>query len=64
MTGIIIKFTIGLFILLVLPALMFPPKEKNKKQIRLFINISCKIIGSAIIIFAGIDLIRFLMNFK
>jgi hypothetical protein len=62
MIGIIIKVILGLFIWFVLPQII-SNQGKRKKSIKLFINISCKIIGIAMILFAVIDSVKFLLNY-
>lgn len=62
MTGIIIKAVIGLFVWLALPP-MFLSKKKLKKYSR-FISVVCIGLGILILVFAGIDLIKFLLNIK
>lgn len=64
MTGIVIKFIIGLFVWLVLPALLIPKKGRNKKQIGTFIRITSKIVAFFVIIYASLDLIRYILNFR
>jgi len=63
MTGIIIKALIGLFIWLVLGQIICK-QFKLKKNIKIFINISCKIVGIAVVVFSSIDLIKLLLNFR
>jgi predicted permease len=63
MTGIIIKAILGLFVWLVLPNLFFKKGKKKKKTYRKFILIACAIIGVLILVFAGIDLIHYLLQF-
>jgi hypothetical protein len=61
-TGIIIKALLGLFIWLVLGQILCK-QLKLKKNTKTFVNIACKIVGIAIVIFAGIDLVKLLINF-
>jgi hypothetical protein len=64
MIGIIIKFIIGLFIWLVLPVILIPKKGRNKKQIATFIGITCKIVALVVIVYASIDLIKYIINIR
>jgi hypothetical protein len=64
MTGIILKSIIGLFIWMVLPSLIFQKKTKKKAPYKRFTTVVCTVIGILIIVYAGIDLIKFLLNFK
>ena len=50
MTGIIIKALIGLFIWLVLGQIICK-QFKLKKNTKIFVNISCKIVGIAVVVF-------------
>jgi hypothetical protein len=61
-TGIIIKALLGLFIWLVLGQILCK-QFKLKKNTKTFVNTACKIVGIAIVIFAGIDFVKLLMNF-
>ena len=62
MTGIIIKTLLGLFVLLVLGQILCK-QFKLKKNAKTFIEIACKIIGILTIVYAGIDLVKLLLNF-
>jgi|GEM_PF-2537710 len=64
MTGIIIKVILGLFIWWVLPRLIYKKRKYRKKTPQYFAHIACKIVGVAMIVFAGVDLVRLLLNFK
>jgi len=63
MVGIVIKAIIGLFIWLMLPQII-SKKRKLKRNTKTFFNIACFILGIAIIALAGIDLVKFLLNFN
>lgn len=63
MTGIIVKVLIGLFIWLVLGQIICK-QFKLKKNTKIFVNISCKIVGIAVVVFSSIDLIKLLLNFR
>jgi hypothetical protein len=60
MTTIIIKALLGLFIWLVLGEILCK-QFKLKKNTKTFVNIACKIVGIAVVVFAGIDLVKFLL---
>lgn len=64
MTGIITKVLLGLFIWIVLPRLIYKKRKYKKNTQQYFANIACKIIGIAIIVFAGIDSVKFLLNYN
>jgi hypothetical protein len=63
MTGIIIKAIVGLFIWLMLPQII-SKRRKLKKNTKTFFKIVCFIVGIAVIAFAGIDLVKLLLNFN
>lgn len=63
MTSIIIKAVLGLFVWMVLPTLIYGKRKYKKRTPQYFANIACKIIGILMIVYAGIDLMRFLLNF-
>jgi hypothetical protein len=60
MTTIIFKSIFGLFVWLALPPMLLG-KKKLKKYKR-FINIVCMLVGILILVFAGIDLINWLLK--
>ena len=62
MAGIIIKKLIGLFFYLALPSLICKKRKYKKNTWQHFVNISCKIIGVAVMVYAGFDLIKMLLN--
>jgi len=64
MTGIIIKAILGLFIWMVLPNLIYQKKSKKKVFYNRFITVVCTGLGIIIVVFASIDLIKMLLNFK
>jgi len=64
MTSIIIKAVLGLFVWMVLPTLIYKKRKYKKRTPQYFVNVACKIIGILMVVLAGIDLIRFLLNFK
>jgi hypothetical protein len=63
MAGIIIKVLFGLFVWLVLGE-FFCKQFRLKKNIKTFVNIACKIVGILMIVYAGVGLIKWLLNFK
>jgi hypothetical protein len=63
MTGIIIKILLGLFVWMVLPGLIYKKRKYKKNTPQYFANVACKIVGILMIVFAGIDFIRWLLNF-
>jgi hypothetical protein len=62
MVGAIINIIIGLFIWMVLPRLIYNKRKYQKNTTQFFVNISCKILGIAIIIFAIMNLIRTILS--
>ncbi len=64
MTGIIIKVLLGLFIWMVLPRLVYKKRKYKKNTPQYFVNIACKIIGIAAIVFAAIDFVKFILNYN
>ncbi len=64
MTGIIIKVLLGLFIWIMLPGLIYKKRKYKKNTPQYFVNIACKIIGISAIVFAGIDFVKFILNYN
>ena len=64
MAGIIIKLLIGLFIYIALPSLVCKKRKYKKNSWQHFVNIACKIIGVAVMVYAGFDFIIMLLNAK
>jgi hypothetical protein len=62
MTGIFLKAIFGLFVWLALPPMLL--SKKKLKKYKRFINIVCTMLGVLILGFAGIDLVKMLLNFK
>lgn len=62
MVGSIINIIIGLFIWMVLPRLIYNKRKYQKNTTQFFINISCKILGIAVIVFAILSLIRIILS--
>ncbi|MDR1847645.1 MAG: hypothetical protein LBR17_05960 [Bacteroidales bacterium] len=63
MAGIIIKAILGLFVWMVLPRLIYKKRKYKKRTPQYFVNIACIIVGIALIVLAGIDLIYYLLSF-
>lgn len=64
MAGIIIKLLIGLFIYIALPSLICKKRKYKKNSWQHFVNIACKIIGIAVMVYAGFDFVIMLLNAK
>ena len=64
MVGILIKVLIGLFIYIALPSLICKKRKYKKNPWQHFVNLACKIIGVAVMVYAGFDLIKLLLNIK
>ena len=64
MAGIIIKLLIGLLIYIALPSLVCKKRKYRKNSWQHFVNIACKIIGVAVMVYAGFDFIIMLLNAK
>ena len=62
MTEIVIKVLLGLFVWLVFGQILCK-QFKLKKDTKTFIDITCKIVGILMIVYAGIDLVKWLLNF-
>lgn len=58
MIGTIIEVILGLFIWMVLPRLIYNKRKYQKNTPQFFVNISCKILGIAVIILAIISLVK------
>jgi hypothetical protein len=63
MTGIIIRVLLGLFIWMVLPHLIYGKRKYKNNTAQYFAVIACKIVGIAVIVFGGLDLVKILLNF-
>jgi len=64
MVEVIIKVLIGLFIYLALPSLICKKRKYKKNTWQHFVNLACKIVGIAVMVYAGFDLIKLLLNAK
>jgi len=62
MAWFVIKIIIGLFIWMVLPHLIYEKHICKKKSLHFFINITCKIIGIAIITFAILNFTQTMLS--
>jgi hypothetical protein len=49
---------------MVLPRLIYNKRKYKKNTSQFFVNIVCKIIGIAMIVFAMIDFVRILLDFR
>jgi hypothetical protein len=63
MVSPVIKIIIGLFVWMVLPRLIYNKRKYKKHTPQYFVNLACKIIGIAMIVFAVIDFVRILLSF-
>ena len=52
-----------MFIWMVLPRLIYNKRTYQKNTPQFFVNISCKILGIAVIVFAIIGLIKSIFNY-
>ena len=64
MTGITIKVLLGLFVWLALLSLIYKKRRYKKRSPEYFVNIACNIVGILIIVYACIDLVKWLFNFR
>ena len=64
MIGVIIKVLIGLFIYIALPSLICKKRSYKRNTWQHFVNLACRIIGVDVMVYAGIDLIKLLLNIK
>lgn len=64
MVEILIKVLIGLFIYIALPSLICKKKKYKKNTWQHFVNLACKIVGVAVMVYAGFDLIKLLINIQ
>ena len=64
MVGVLIKILIGLFIYIALPSIIYKKRKYKKNTWQHFVNLACKIIGVAVMVYAGFDLIKLLLNIK
>lgn len=60
----VVKILIGLFVWMELPRLIYNKRKYQKNSPQFFVHIACKIIGTAVIIFAIITLIRIILSLK
>ena len=64
MVEVLIKVLIGLFIYIALPSIICKKRMYKKNTWQHFVNLACKIIGVAVMVYAGFDLIKLLLNIK
>jgi len=62
MLSTIISIIIGLFIWMVLPRLIYNKRKYQKNTPQFFVNISCKILGIALIALAILKFIRLVFS--
>jgi hypothetical protein len=48
---------------MVLPTLIYKKRKYKKNTPQYFIHIACKVVGIAMIVFAGISLVQWLLSF-
>jgi hypothetical protein len=58
MVAAILKIILGLFIWMVLPGLIYKKRKYKKNTPQFFVNITCKIVGIAVVAFAILNFIR------
>lgn len=63
MVSAIVNIIIGLFIWMVLPRLIYNKRKCPKYSPHFFVNLSCKIVGIAVIAFAILSYIENLLDF-
>jgi hypothetical protein len=63
MPGLIIKVILGLFIWMVLPRLIYKKRIYQRNTPQYFVNISCKILGIAVVAFAILNFVRLVLSF-
>ena len=64
MVGVLIKVLIGLFIYIALPSIICKKRKYTKNTWQHFVNVACRIIGVVVMVYAGFDLIKLLLNIK
>lgn len=64
MIGVILKALIGLFIYTALPSMICKKRKYKKNTWQYFVNLACKIIGAVVMVYAGLDLIKLILNIK
>lgn len=64
MVRVLIKVLTGLFIYIALPSLICKKRKYKKNTWQHFVNLACRIIGVVVIVFAGFDLIKLLINIQ
>jgi hypothetical protein len=62
MVAAILKIILGLFIWMVLPGLIYKKRKYKKNTPKFFVNITCKIVGIAIVAFAILNFIRSILS--
>jgi hypothetical protein len=62
MVSAIVKIILGLFIWMFLPKLIYDKRKYSKNTPQFFVNLSCKIVGIAVIVFAILNLIKTILS--
>jgi hypothetical protein len=62
MAGSVVKVIIGLFIWMMLPRLIYAKRKYQKNTPQFFVNITCKIVGIAVVAFAILNFIRSILS--
>jgi hypothetical protein len=62
MTSLVIKVIIGLFIWMVLPRLIYNKRKYQKNTPQFFVNLSCTIVGIAVIAVAILNFIESILD--
>jgi hypothetical protein len=62
MLEILIKVFLGLFVWMVLPRLIYKKRKYKRNTPRHFVHIVCMTVGILMLVYAGIDMIKFLLS--
>jgi hypothetical protein len=62
MVAAIVKIILGLFIWMVLPGLIYKKRKYKKNTPQFFANITCKIVGIAVVAFAILNFISSIIS--
>jgi hypothetical protein len=49
---------------MVLPTLIYKKRKYKKRTPQYFANIACQIVGVLMLVLAGMDLVKWMLNFK
>ena len=58
----VVKILLGLFIWLILPSLIYKRRKYKGNTPQYFVYIACKIVGIVIIVYAVMNLIKYLIS--